>query len=133
MKLSNVQNNLKTESEGVWVTYAGDLQVKLARIGSPAYEKLLRKLSKPHTRQLRDNSLDNDVAELMTQKAIARHILLDWKGVEDDAGKEVLYSEKKALEILTDPKYRDFYRDILAMAQERATFNKEDTTDASKN
>lgn len=132
-KLSSLKNNVAAEVAGVWVPYAAGIEVKIARLGNPKYEAYLRKLSAPHTRQLRDGELDNTVAEELTKRAMARHILLDWRGMEDDDGNEMVYSEQLAFEVLSNPEYRDFYRDIMEMANKRATFKEQEHVEAAKN
>ena len=132
MKLSEMQNNPEVETEGVWQNYGGGLRVKIARMSNPKYEEYLREQTKPHMRRLRSGNLENDVIEEITQKAMARYILLNWEGLKDENDQEIPYSEKKAFELLSDPKYKDFYRDISDMSQDRSLFRSQALEELAK-
>jgi len=133
MKLSKLKGNPKAEQEGVWEEYEGNFKVKVARLGNPLYEAHLQRLMKPHLRKFRGGSIPLELAASMTQKATARHILLGWEGLLDDDGKPIPHSVEKATEILTNPDYRQFFRDILEMAGTQEIFEREDEAETEGN
>lgn len=133
MKLSQIQNNPELETNGVWENYGGGLKVKIARMNNPKYEEYLRELSKPHMRRLRSGNLENDIIEEITKKAVARYVLIGWEGMLDENDNDVPYSEQKALEIISDPRYKDFYRDIVDMSNDRSLFRTEFLGEQAKN
>ena len=133
MKLGDIKNNTTTEVEGVWMAYGGGMEIKLARMSNPKFEEYLRKLLRPFRSKVADNSIADDTIEEMTNKALARYVLLNWKGLEDDEGTEVPYSEKKALELLSDKDFRDFNKDVQRMSMDRTAYRQEGIDDESGN
>ena len=129
VKLSALKTNPEAEVEGVWVDFEDTgVKLKIARIGNPAFDKLISKLSAPHLKKLRKG--DDELQESITAKAVASTILVGWKGLDDDDGKPLKYSKGKSKELLTDPALRDLFKFVLVTANEAARFRaevKEDT------
>ena len=77
------------EVKGVWHDDFGDgLEVKIARIGNPIYQKTFNDISKPHRKAIRRGTLKDETAEKLLIKAMAKAIVLDWKGLSEN-GSEV--------------------------------------------
>jgi hypothetical protein len=66
-------------------------------------------------------------------KMLAKAVLLDWKGLIDDDGKEIPYSMDVALELLTNPEYRRFREFVNIAADDEAHFQDEIDEEAIKN
>lgn len=132
MKISKFAMDGTLAQEGVWED-AGhdDLRVKVARMNNPRYREYLRALGRPLVRRSRRNMLDFDAMEAMTQKAVARYVLLDWKNLEDDEGNEIPYSPDKAFEFFKA--YPDFYEAVTEIANDVELFRAEDHEDAAGN
>jgi len=126
-KLSKLFATDKTkETGGVWIKNIGGLDLLIGRSGTPEYENTLRKLGKPHLRQLRSGTIDADLAktvEEMQIKALAEHCLLGWQHLEDDNGQPIEYSRAKAAELMLQ--HRDFYRQVLELAADIDNFRVE--------
>ena len=122
--------NKTDEIEGKWNDIGDGIQILVARIGNPEYQKEFQRISKPHKRALRRGSLNDEVAERLLIKVMAKNILLDWKGLEED-GVVVPYSYDNAIRILTEYKdLRDYVSDI---ANEMESFKAEEDEEAEKN
>ena len=68
-------------------------KIKVARQGNPNHRRISQALAKPHRAQLNSKrGIDPKLAEQLVTQAIAQAILLDWEGLEDDAGKSIPYS-----------------------------------------
>lgn len=90
------------QQEGVWMDFGGS-QFLIAYTGTK-FTKELNKLRKPFERQIQKNTINPETLSELYQKAIARTVLLDWKGVFDFDGNEIPYSFEIAVEALkTDP------------------------------
>lgn len=111
------------ENEGVWVEAGSGLRLKIARLNNAAYEEELRKLGKPYVRQIRLGTMSNDVLETLNVKAVARHVLKGWEGLEDESGNEIKFTPQQAEDILI--KYRDFFRLVMDFAQEQDLYRQE--------
>ena len=122
--------NKVAEIEGKWNDIGDGIELLVARIGNPEYQKEFQRISKPHKRALRRGSLNDEVAERLLTKVMAKNILLDWKGLEED-GVAVPYNYDNAVRILTEYKdLRDYVSDI---ANEMESFKAEEDEEAEKN
>jgi len=128
MDIRQFGTNQEKETSGVWVPIGHDLQVKICRIGNERYESYLRQIGKPMKHQLRRGDADPKESKSLLIRAIARHVLVDWDGLEepDENGKlhKIEYSEKKAIQLLED--YPEFYRLILDLGNDPSLFKDDD-------
>ena len=122
--------NKNAEIEGIWQDIGDGVSLLIARIGNPQYQKEFQKIAKPHRRALRRGTLSDEVAEKLLIKAMAKNILLDWKGLEED-GEPIPYSYENAVRILTE--YKDLRDYVSDMANEIDAFKLEDDEEAEKN
>lgn len=124
MKISKIKKDVNAVDAGVWVNKCfDDLDVKVASTDSRKYTDALRVALKPYQRTLKNMS-NEQFAEIQN-KIAAKYLLLDWRGLQDDEGNEILYSPEKALELLNDPEMADFRELIMSLASEQELFRKE--------
>lgn len=124
MKLSTIKKDVNAAEQGVWVNgVLGDLDVKVASAGNRKYIESLRNALKPYQRNLKN--IDDEVFTEIQNKAIAKHILVDWRNLQDDEGNEIPYSEQKAYELLQDPENEEFRKLIVSLSEESEVFRKE--------
>ena len=134
---SKEQNGVWVDENGIVVpTPEGDgLFLKIARLGNPGYKEHLRKLGKPHQRKIRKGNVKIELVEELSKKAIAKHVLLDWKNLQDENEKgklvDVPFSEKKALEYLKQ--YEEFYEMVVEFATDAELFRQELQEDSEGN
>jgi len=126
MRLSEIENDLTKENEGVWLTFSGDIEVKIANVGNEEYIKLSEKLYKPFKKALRKDTLDSKKHLAIAHKLMVETIILDWKGIDDDNDKPIPYSKEKALEIVQTKKYKKFVDWISNEALDLANFEKDE-------
>jgi hypothetical protein len=114
MKISSFAVDEKKTIEGVWHEIGDNASVLIARAGNDKYRKDLRAMMKPYKRRLeREDPGMDKIAEGLLNKCMARHILLDWQGVEDDDGNEIPYSTEQALDNFEKyPEFRDLISDL---------------------
>ena len=118
------------EKDGVWQPVGDGMEIKVAKLNNPTYNKRFEFLTKPYRRALRKGTLSNDVAESLMIQCLAETILLDWKGLEEK-GKVVKYSVENAIKLLTDyPEFRGTINDI---ANELAIFQEIEDEEAAEN
>ncbi len=120
----------KKEQEGAWVDFGEGIRIKIARIGNPRYQEEFQRVSGPYKRQMRRGTMRDEVAEKLLTKVMAKTIVLDWEGLEED-GKAVKYSAEKAERILTD--YPDLRDEIADLAKDIASFRAEEDEETEKN
>lgn len=132
-KLGKIQVDPDKQNNGVWVPYVLDIEVKVARMGNREYEADVRRASKPYTKGFRADKIPDSILEKITMKAVSKWIIKDWRGLEDDKGKKIPFSQKKALEFFEDDQYRDFYKFILSTANDADLYLREVQGDSEKN
>jgi len=122
--------NKESEIEGIWNDMGDGIEVLVARIGNPEYQKAFQAISKPHRRAIRRGTLNDEVAEKLLVKAMAKTILLDWKGIEED-GAPIPYSYENAMRILME--YKDFRDYVSDIANEMEGYKDEEDEESEKN
>lgn len=127
------QTDLNLETEGVWVAITKDIQVKVAALPNPNFTEFLTKLQKPYKGQIRKGLLDKDIEEDLYVKAVAKTVLIDWKGIKDKDNKDLPYSYENAYTILSDKSMKRFKSEILLLSTEAETFKSEEKDEAIKN
>lgn len=136
MKLNELKQNVSVEQAGVWLDYGGGLEVKLCRMPNTRFSEMLQECLAGAVSRKRRGSIDKAIlnkTEDAQRQAFARHVLVDWSGLQDEDGNAVPYSEGKALEIISDPAYHDFYEDLLDMARDRSNFEEGVEEEAQEN
>ena len=132
VKLSAIKTNPDLENKGVWVEWELGVQLLIARIGNKAFDEMMRRLSEPHLKTIRADAGDKKMEDI-TKKALAKHILLGGKGIEDDDGKALKYTPEQALTFFNDDSLRDLYKFVLITANESARYRAELDEDGAKN
>ena len=129
--LKDFMVDAKKEVEGVWVEIGDGLKMLIAGADNPEYRKYRDKILKPLIRKVRSKRLTNDDLEDLTKRAMAKHILLGWENLDDDAGKPIPYSHEKALSILRES--RELFNIVVGYADDQAMFREESNEEAEKN
>lgn len=100
----------KLEVEGVWVDVSDNARIKVARANNPKYKAEIERLTRPYKKQIRRGTMNGKKFDKIIAEATAKHILVDWEGLEED-GAILDYSHEEALRLLLE--YPDF-RDVVA-------------------
>tara|TARA_R110002020_G_scaffold41325_6_gene122006 strand:+ start:9386 stop:9790 length:405 start_codon:yes stop_codon:yes gene_type:complete len=133
VKLQSIKESKQREAKGIWVDYEMGIQFKIAKMGNPKFQAKVRQLSAPHIKQIRDDKLPPEKMEEIQMSAVAETILLGWKNIDDDDGKAIRYSAKRAKEILSDIELRDIYDFVLVEANNQSNYEIEVGEDSAKN
>ena len=108
--------SLDTEKadHGRWVEYVPGIEVLIARAGNRAARDLLTELSQKNLRKIQAGQ--THVIEAIHREVCAKCIIKGWRGLSLDGKKEEKYTPEKALEVLKDPRYLEFYEFVQAEA-----------------
>ena len=115
--LDKYKTDKTAELEGVWVEMDAGVEVRVARLNNDKARAKRRELEKPY-RNFRE--VPESVNEGILRKVVASTVLLDWKGLTDDAGAKMPYSAAKAEELFE--LYPDFLNDVVSVSMARETF-----------
>lgn len=126
-------NQLKTDpnktDQGTWVRIDDSTRLKLARFGSPAFQRAFKERMGP-MKKLKGKAMGEKEADEITVDIMLDAVLLDWEGITQN-GEEVPFS--RAREILLDPQYRDFRIWIAELADDIENFRVEQVEEDSEN
>lgn len=125
VNLSAIALDVDKDVEGIWHEFVPGLEVRIARLGNPNYKQHVAKLMKPFARMGKGGLSNDERLERVTKPAVAKHIIKDWRGmVEGEEGNEVdvVYSAKKALEIILDPKFAPFYEWVIQTSSDNEEY-----------
>lgn len=124
-KLTTLKADASKESGGVWVEWEHGVSLLVARLNNTGFQAAIRELTTPHTKEIRSGKISDAKMEELSRKAMATHVLLDWKNIEDDDGAPLEYTPEMAFELLNDPGLRDLYQFVLTTANERELYRLE--------
>lgn len=112
-KLSSLAADLKRENDGDWVAIPPDIigdaegvELKVRAFSYQPYQIARNKIVQKWARSYGREPVPLDVAFKADGKLYAQHILLDWKGFDNDAGEPLDCSPEVAEDYLTNPKFR---------------------------
>ena len=128
--------DLKKEVEGQWfdLVMIEGCRVKVARAGNPNYIKLMRKLYKPFTKQLRrGKDIPQEVEEKIQLQLMSETILLDWKGMPGEKDKEVPFTKEVSKMLLGDPELKELKDEINSYSEEFEAYKTEEDEELVKN
>lgn len=129
--IESIKTSIDKENDGVWVDFSMGIQLKIARARNPKYQELLRTLIDPKRVEIREDKISIEGFNDILFQVRAKTVLLDWKNIEDNDGKAILYSPEKALEFLKNPELKDFHTFVVAIS-ENADQYKKDLIEASE-
>lgn len=132
-KLSQIKADAEKMKNGVWVNYSEDIKLCIASINSPEYKKARKEALEPHQRRIRSGDITQDQVLNIIKPAIAKHVLVGWKNIQDDNGKTIDYSHEKALGFFNDPEMFDFLNFVLEAASEKAAYKRDFVEESVKN
>jgi hypothetical protein len=112
----------KAANEGKWLVTKEGLDVKVAKLGNPAFVAEVARLQKPHVVRLRSNMDNTELLNEITIKAMAKTILLDWKAESD--GEPVPYTPELGYQYMV--MFPDFREDVSDLSVSRNNFKPED-------
>lgn len=115
LKINSLMASDKLASEGVWVDMDGGpsepegWRVKVRWSNCPEYRHGLAELIKPHKRKLtKNNDLPVKLMEKISTEAVARYVVIDWEGIQDDDGKDIPYDHKLCMQyMLKSPEFAE--------------------------
>jgi hypothetical protein len=110
MKISELEVDQKIVEEGKWVSNIPELtgvRLKVRGANNKDWRRTAQRLINAVPRKQRVNGmLDPDEADRISAAILLMTGLLDWEGIEDDAGQPIPYDKKKAAQYLAGERFR---------------------------
>ena len=123
----------KERDKGVKLEFPGGAKIWVRRAGgqNTAYEKAIEAVMKPYRRQIRQNMLEEGKAQELEAVAYARGVILDWEGVNDEAGNTLDCTEENIVKLFTD--LPDLFVEVKQQATDLSNFRREQQESDAKN
>jgi hypothetical protein len=130
MQLKKFRRDLNKETAGVWHDLGDGARVLVASMGHPRFRAAMDRAEvKRRAKRPANGIFPSEVQTEIVAEAMSFTVLLDWEGIEDDAGAELVYSREEAFRVLADPAMRDFSNRIAALADDAANFREEEVAE----
>lgn len=105
MKLSVLTQRAQVEEQGIWRTYSGDFEVKIASTWSRKYRDLRDRKFRENLEQVRLKG-ESALTEEMLQEVFAHTVIVDWKGLVEEDGKKIPCTPENVLRVFqVDPRF----------------------------
>lgn len=134
--MSNVYEIFKTnenleKKKGITLEF-GEFSFQILRAGNKNknYSKISRKLSKKYKRQIETETIDDEIGRELLIKIYAESVVIDWKGIQDESGKDMPFTVENCIKLLTD--LPDLFGMIHSEANNFSNFLGEATEKAKK-
>ena len=110
------------EQSGIWLEYGEFGRFLVARAGgsNSRFTKSMERLSRPHRRQIQNETLDESIANELLLKAFAESVILRWEGITDSDGKDLPFTRDNVIKLFKD--LPDLFIDIREQAAKAANF-----------
>lgn len=112
MKLSELQSG--DFADGVWkdIYEFPGVSVKVRSSEHQDYQRSFTAALRPHRRAINEGHVDPMLLRRLTNECVVKHLILDWKGVDDDDGNPIPFSKDVALPMAKDRIYNRFFKAI---------------------
>lgn len=129
IKLSSIKADLKREHEGDWVEIPDlpGVRLKVRGFSYGPYQIAKNLVEQKWIRKYGKDPVAPDVQDRDNGKLYVDHILLDWEGFDEP------YTKERAMEILTDPAFRELAGHVRYAGMRVAARDIEFTEEAAKN
>lgn len=122
----------EVESEiGVWLPpFPGGREFKVLRAGGSnrKFSRAFQQAIKPYRRQLDKGSLDPETSDGLMREMYAKHIVVDWRGINDVDGNPVPCTPENVDAFFKA--FPELFSDVVSYATEMATFSQENLEEA---
>ncbi len=122
------------EKSGFWYDVTDTCKILLARAGGSniRFLKAVQDKTQPHRHKLDDlDKMDPGLANKLMIEAFAESVVLDWTGVTDVKGKEIKFSKKHAINLLTE--LHDLFDELRDAASKQSNYRASVITGDIKN
>lgn len=129
LKLSSLKADVNRETKGDWMSVPDwpDVKLKVSGINLPAFALAQSTLRKKWARIYKDDPTPQDTFYSGIGALYAKHLLHDWQGFDEP------YTPERALELLSDPEYRELVIRVGDAASRLTEVNLEFVEEAEKN
>ena len=131
MELNKIKIDLEKQIAGVWVDVDADTSLLVARMHNPEFTKVFERAAIPYKQAARKGIVSDSKALEGFNQALAKTVLLGWKGLKLD-GEEVSYSHETCYEILSDESLTNFKDLVVEIATNEENFRAEEVEEAGK-
>ena len=125
-------DNLES-GKGVDLDYGESGVITIHRAGgsNQKYKRVAAQKLKPFSRQIKLGTADPEVIDRVMAEIYAEAVIIGWKGVKGEDGKNLSFTKENVVKILTD--LPDLFEDIQNQAESLSTFRANQAEEIAKN
>lgn len=115
--------NKESETDGVWVSITDTVEFKIRRLGghnAKLISKRHAELFQPYAKAKENNALSEDKEEQLNIKLFVDSVIVDWKGLTGEDGKELKYDPSIAADLLVE--MPDLFQLLMEESQNKSLF-----------
>ena len=124
MDLNRYALDTDKANNGAWIKIDGGGEVLIARMHNRAFKQELKRLQAPYVLPSGKLEIDQEVLDELINKAMAKTILLNWRGITYQ-GEEFPYSAENSLKICTNPKFEQFKNLVVMLSSDLDNYREE--------
>lgn len=87
----NIDNDNSQLTAGMWTSY-GDSEFLVTHMSNLTFQRAVMRRQAPFKRKIENGTMDPKITREIMTRAMAEALILDWRKVVDNQGKEVPYS-----------------------------------------
>jgi hypothetical protein len=131
VNIDSLATDTERERGGRWADYEG-IGVRLARMNNEDMDSFIRVEADEWRQRHSGGRLDEAAQRAIYLKAVATHVIRDWRDMERD-GAPLPYSPETALALIKAPGFKDFLQWVERESTRAAAYRVEARKDAEKN
>jgi hypothetical protein len=129
---SYITDQMLEAEMGIWVRFPGGRRFRILRAGGSnrRFSRAFTQALRPHRRAFERGTLDDEVSDQILRDTYARHVVVDWDGINDASGQKVPYSPEAVSAFFEA--FPDLFSDLVTIASDIATFSQERIEEAKE-
>lgn len=128
--INSIKRDTDKSENGVWVEYAKDVEVCIRPMPNKEFNEFLQRSARGRGRARRRMQENDDID--VQRRAVAHHVLIDWKNVEDEDGNPLPYTPEAVGEFVSG-EFEDLYLFVVGVASDETLYRKEEAEEEAKN
>jgi hypothetical protein len=120
--LDTLMLDLDRATSGEWFHYRDGFEVRIVSTSTLDFSQAERDAIRPFTEVSRAGKLTQEMRRNISLELLARHAIVDWRGLTDKEGQVIIYTPERALDLLRDPRLFPFLQWVERVAANDANF-----------
>jgi hypothetical protein len=132
IKMSSLFVDQAKADDGIWQSVGPfEVKIRFAAASNKAFQKKMEELTRPHRKAIELDALPADLSLELAQRCYAETVVVDWRGLADDAGNPLPYSVESCMSLFKGNP--NIYKAVVSLAGDDAIFRRAVLEEQGKN